>query len=502
MKTKKDLVVLFYPKTESDNIYRNLPLAVLKIASQLLACGYRLSFIDARFDKDYKSSIQDSIKEALCIGISCMTGYQIYDAINASRIAKELNNDIPVVWGGWHPSLLPDETIRNDFIDILVRGQGENTFVEVLNALNNGYSLEGIGGVSFKDSQRGIIHNPARPMEDINNFSPVNFDVLDINRYVNETPLGKRTIFWNTSQGCPYTCGFCCTHTLYSRRWISLKVERIIKEIETLVRRFNIDGILFTEDNFFTDKNRVKEICEELIRRDIKIRWSTDARVDQIIHYDDAFLRLLKKSGCMKLYLGAESGDQEVLDFIDKDIKVEYTYRAAQILADHGIIGEFLLMLGFPLDPQKDLEKTLEMMKEIKKRFPNHQATPFLYTPYPGTKLFNFAVKNGLTPPNKLEEWIPWSSLEPTVPWVNKKYLDYVNRLIKFYLPFAYPSESLKSLMKKRLWGLFYKLTHRIAKFRLENNLFSFTAEWYIAKYFYYNIKLKYNLFKKIAVPR
>lgn len=499
---KKDLVILFYPRTEPQNIYRNLPLAILKIASQLVASGYKVKFIDARLDGNYRQDIINSAQDALCFGVSCMTGYQIFDALKASKMVKELNKDIPVVWGGWHPSLLPEETIHNDFIDILIRGQGENTFIEVLRALQNGGSLEGLRGVSFKEPQKGVIHNQARPFEDINNFAPTNFDILDINKYVSRSPLGKRTVFWNTSQGCPFHCGFCCTHTLYAKRWISLKVETIINEIETLVKRLRIDGILFTEDNFFTDKNRVKNICEELIRRNLEVRWSTDARIDQVIRYGDDFLSLLKRSGCMKLYLGAESGDQEVLDFIDKGIKVEYTYKAAAMLARNGIIAEFFLMLGFPLNPQKDLRLTLEMVKEIKRKFPNHQATPFLYTPYPGTKLFDFALSQGLVPPRKLEEWIPWSSLAPSVPWVNKKYLERINRLIKFYFPFAYPSESLAALMRKKRLGFFYRLAHKIAAFRVKKNFFSFALEWHIAKCFYYRIKLRYNIFKEVDVPR
>jgi radical SAM superfamily enzyme YgiQ (UPF0313 family) len=392
----KDSVLLFYPRTEPENIYRNLPLAILKIASQLSAGGYRVKFIDARLNPDYLKEIKACLQEALCLGVSCMTGYQIRDAILASRAAKELNKDIPVIWGGWHPSLLPDEVINHDFVDILVRGQGEKAFIEVLEALDNGRGLEGLPGISFKNAKGEARHNPARDFEDINNFAATNFDALDINTYINETPLGSRTVFWNTSQGCPFHCGFCCTGTLYQRRWISLKTETILNEIETLVKRFGINGILFTEDNFFTDKRRVEDICQGLLQRGLKINWSTDARVDQVIRYSDNFLSLLKKSGCVKLYLGAESGDQEVLDFIDKGIKVDYTYQAAEALEHNGIIGEFFLMLGFPLNPEQDLKKTIGMLKEIKRRWPNHQATPFLYTPYPGTKLFDFALQKGL----------------------------------------------------------------------------------------------------------
>lgn len=499
---KKDLVVLFFPKTEPDNIYKNVPISLLKIGSQLVADGYRVKIIDSRFDEDYENTIESSLDEALCFGISTMTGYPIYLSVKASRIVKKINKEMPVIWGGWHCSILPDETIRNDFIDIVVRGQGEAAIVEVVRALSAGSGLDGIKGVSFKDANAQVVHNPDRPFQNVNDFAGVNFDILDISRYINETPLGSRTVFWNTSQGCPYHCGFCCTAAVYSRRWSSVKAERTLDEIEVLVKRYGVNGILFSEDNFFTDENRVKAVCEGLISRNLKIRWSTDARIDKIIKFPDEFFSLLKRSGCAKLYLGAESGDQEILNLIDKRIKVEDTVKAAELLHRHDILAEFFLIVGFPLNPERDLQKTMEMMRQIKEKYPDHQATPFLYTPYPGTKLFNIAVEKKLSVPKKLEDWIRWTQVAPTAPWINKRYADKVDRLVKFYFPFAYPSQSLLSLMRDKRFGFLYRMMHRLARARVRKNFFWFPLEWHLAKYFYYKIKMKYSLFKKLAVPR
>jgi len=276
----------------------------------------------------------------------------------------------------------------------------------------------------------------------------------------------------------------------------------ILEQLKVLSGRFGIDGIIFAEDNFFTDEKRVKEICEGLLSNNIKIQWATDARIDRAINFSDEFLALLKRSGCVKLYLGAESGSQEVLDFIDKDLKVDYTSRCAEMLYKHDIIAEFFLMVGFPLNPRKDLQETLKMMQRIKKFCPNHQATAFLYTPYPGTKLFNLAVKEGFLPPKKLADWSNWSVLTPSVPWINKRYMDEVNRFIKFYFPFAYPSASLSRIMCKKWSGFLYRLMHVLAKVRVEHNISVLPLEWYAVKYFYYGIKLKYNMFKGISVPR
>jgi anaerobic magnesium-protoporphyrin IX monomethyl ester cyclase len=498
---KNDLVLFFYSKTEPNNIYRNLPISILKLASQVQANGYRFKFIDSRLDSNYISSVKQSVKDMLCLCISCMTGYQIYQNIKVSKVVKSENPEIPVIWGGWHPSLLPDETIKNEYIDIIVKKQGEKSLIEVLNALVNNSSFNSISGISFKENGL-VIHNPERKFENIKNYVPINFDILDIKKYINKSYLGERTIFWNASQGCSYNCGFCCTPTVYKGNWSAQEVKVTLDEIETLVKRYGVDSILFAEDNFFIDKRRVKSICEEIIEKKLNIKWATDSRIDQIIRYSDNELKLLKKSGCIKLYLGAESGDQEVLNLVDKRIKVEDILKAAKMLHKNEIIGEFFIMVGFPLNPEKDLKMSVELITRIKREYPNHQATSFLYTPYPGTRLLDIAKEKGAKLPNTLDEWVDWSMLGKSVPWIKKDYFDRANRIFKFYLPFAYPSASLLAIMNTNWKGLFYKLMHKIAKLRIENNIHYFPLEWYFVKFIYYRVGMKFNIFKNLPVPR
>lgn len=502
MSIQKDLVLLFYPRTDAHNTYRNLPISMLKIASQVIASGYKVKVIDSRIEEDYEPILEKYASRTFCFGVSAMTGYQIINGIRASKIIRQINPKIPVVWGGWHASLLPQETLQNDFIDGVAIGQGERILSELLTTLSAGGDFHNICGIAFKDKKGVLTSNPPRQFEDINNFAPINFDAIDISMYINESELGKRTIFWNTSQGCSFRCGFCCTPIMYGRNWSSLSVERILREIEILINRFSVDSILFAEDNFFTSTERVGAVCAQIIKRKLRFRWSTDGRVDQLLRLSDDLFYLLKESGCQKIYIGAESGDQDVLNLIDKKIKKEDTYRVTDLLGKHKIKAELFLMVGFPLNPHKDLNETLSMIRMIKKNHPNHQATPFLYTPYPGTKLFDLAKSYGLCSPQNLQAWGDWSLLTPVSPWVGKKYLDRVNRLVKFYLPFAYPSDILRERMKEGLSGYIYRIMHKIAKFRVEKNFLSFPIEWHIVKFIYYKIMQRYGILKKLSVPR
>jgi len=494
--------VFFYPKSEKENIYKNFPIAPIKLGSQLLRAGFNIEIIDSRIEENYKEHLEESLKEALFLGVSVMTGYPIYHALRASDIAKKANKDIPIIWGGWHPSLLPKQTIQHKDIDVVVIGQGEKTIVELAEVIQVNGSLKDIKGIIYKDKDEKIIENERRPFNDINLFQPVDFSLVKTDLYAHPTYLGHRAIFWNTSQGCPFSCGFCCTQGLYNRRWSGLTADKVMGQIDMLVNKMGIDGISFTEDNFMVDPRRVEKICKSIIEKKVKFKWAMDLRVDQALKLTDDYLDLLRKSGCVKVFLGSESGDQEVLDNIDKGITIEGTYEVAKRFHAHDIIAEIFVMVGFPWNPRKDLEKTLKMISKIKAAYPNHQATPFLFTPFPKTKLFKIAVEKGLKVPQKLEEWIGWNVLRVITPWVDRKYLDTVNRLVKFYIPLAYPSKALKEMFRHRIFGFMYRFLHKLALFRIRRNFFKFPVEWIFVKFLYYNLKVKYNLFKGAKTPR
>lgn len=492
---ERNSVILFYPKTEKGNLNKNIPLALLKISSELRCAGYEVVIVDERFEEDYENLLKDVLNKAVFFGVSAMTGYQICSGLKASSFVKKLNRSLPVVWGGWHASILPEETLENDNIDIVVKGQGELTVCDVANALKDKKDLKGIEGILYKEN--GNVHsNNCRGLHDLNKFRMIRFDTIEIERYIFKSPLGARSIFWNSSQGCPYCCGFCSTATVYKRMWSGLRAERLLEELKTLAYDYKINGVTFAEDNFFVDLKRVEELCLGIIESNLKIKWAADARVDQISRFSERFLHLLQESGCVKLYIGAESGDEDVLSLIDKKIKLSQTYEAADKLDKYKIISEFFIIVGFPNNPKKDLERSLEMMKRIKSRYPDSQFTPFVYTPYPGTPLLNVATKFGLKVPKKLEDWSDWNILSVHTPWIDKKYLDCVNMHSKCFYPLAFPSSSLRKKLEKKS-GVFYRLLHILSRIRVKNNFFLFPLEWKLIKTFY-KLKVKFNLFKDI----
>lgn len=492
----KKKIILFYPKTEKENINRNLPLALLAVGSPLAYEEYDVRIFDSRRDGHYKTFIKNNSDNVMCFGVSVMTGYQIYEAMDFSSFAKKLKPDIPVVWGGWHPSILPEQTMDFRDIDILVRGQGEETFRELIFAIDKKRQINEISGITYRCNGK-VIRNSNRDMIDMNNFVPMDTSLIDIEKYLFDSFLGTRTLFWVTSYGCPFHCTFCCSPILYPGRWTGLNAERVVEQLRGFVEKYEINAINFVDNNFFVNKDRVMNICKGIIDNNLKIYWGANVRIDQINNFGKEMLTLLKRSGCRQLFIGAESGDEDILKMVSKNISIEDTYKAAGLLSENDIVAEMFIMVGFPDQPEKDLGESLRLIKDIKMKFPNHQFTPFLYTPYPGTKLFRKSNEKGLKIPVSLKGWIPWTLLSVRTPWIDNKFLDRVNSFTKFYFPLAFPSESLKKRFQEGLRGYIYKFLHRLERYRVERNFFLLPLEWSFVKNFY-RLKLKLNIFKGI----
>lgn len=492
----KNAVILFYPKTEKENVNKNIPLAILKVGSQLKGAGYDVITIDERFEENYENRLKKALDNAICFGVSVMTGYQIGGGLNASRFVKRIDKNISVIWGGWHPSILPEETLTNENIDIVVRGQGEQTMEEAVDVIKDKRNLKDIGGIGYKENGK-VILNKCRAFQDINEFYPISFDILNIESYIFKGPLGKRSIFWNSSQGCPYRCGFCCTPTVYERRWSGLEAEKIVEQVRILVNDYKVNAVTFAEDNFFVDLKRIEKLCKGFIENNFNINWVSDIRIDRVNQLSDEFMLLLKKSGCVKLFIGAESGDEEVLSLIDKKINVSDNYKAAEKLARHKIVTDFFVVVGFPGDPEKDLKETLKMISDIKALYPDHQFTPLIFTPYPGIPLMKTSIKHGLKVPDRLEGWVNWSVLSVNTPWISRKYLDKVNMYAKYLYPLAFPSSSLKNKLEKRLLGLPYRTLREVARFRINRHFFGFPAEWKLLLMFH-KLRARFKLLENV----
>ena len=395
-----------------------LPLGVLSVAGPVEEAGYRVQLIDQQVDPRWPETLLRALASGpLCVGISAMTGTQIRYGLEAARRVREASS-AAVVWGGVHPSLLPAETVADPLVDIVVVGEGEETFLEVVRRLEAGRSQEGVAGTYYKEAGEPR-RNPLRPFIDLDRYSRLPYHLVDVERYISADEVSPRTLEVPTSRGCPHRCGFCYNLQFARRRWRTMSVAVILERLTEVVQRFRLRGINFREDNFFTDPERVRAIARGLMERGLEVGWHADCRCDYFARFDEDFLRLLSDSGLRAVTFGAESGSERTLRAIDKDITVEDILTAARRATRLGLIANFHFMTGFPGEAREDLLRTYRLIRTLLRGDPRRRIYgPALYTPYPGTPLYERSLKSGFEPPRRLAGWARyhWSVLR--LPWL------------------------------------------------------------------------------------
>ncbi len=430
-------ITLYDPKSEEVMKPLPIPLEMIAISSLLEQEDYDIRIFDCEHDVN---KVVESAKNSICLALTSVTGLQIEEGLKIAKLVRKANPNVPIVWGGWHPSLLPEQTLENEYVDIVVRGQGERTFYELVKALENKKSLKGIKGVSYKEDGK-TVHNNDREFEDPNNFPPYPYHLVDVPRYLFESSYGKKILTYISSKGCPYRCAFCADRAVYKGVWKALTAERVIADLRRLKKDYpEIGAILFFDNNFFIDEERVVKIAKELKR--LGLGWGKVAgRVDNFLNYKPETWEILKDSGLESISIGAESGLEDNLKLIKKDITVKQIKEFYSLCKKYGIgvMGSFFI--GVPSkDPnyiKKETEATFRLMYKLWKLDPKtNTQLLFIYQPYPGSDLYKKAKEIGFKPPKTFEGWSKFSQYKQNTPWVPKKYEKIVQQVL-FYFQFA-----------------------------------------------------------------
>ena len=426
-------VLLLYPKTGAD-IGSTVapPHALLTIAAPVLKAGYTVKLLDQRTQRvDEETIARQLSSETLCVGISTMTGTQISHALGLARIVRKLAGGVPIVWGGCHPSVAPEQTARHELVDIVAVGEGDETFLEIIETLQHKRSLERVAGILFKDGGR-IVKTPPRPLLDVDTLLDVPWELVKVEDYIHKDMyISDRTRVLDvgqTSRGCPFDCGFCSSAEIRQRKWRAVSVDKTLDRITDDVRRFRLNGIWLRDDEFYINRKRATAICQGFIDRELGLSFYTSGtRADVFLKASDHDIDVLKRSGAHTLKFGAESGSQRILNLMQKGITVEETLAANQRCRKHGIIPVFGLMVGYPTETFEEIDQTIDLAFRIKRENPAAQLeTITVFTPLPGTPDFQLAIKHGLKPPKSLEEWADWvfddyDFAGNRSPWLNRR---------------------------------------------------------------------------------
>ncbi len=432
-----DRVILIFPafsNATSETVDRP-PLGILTVAAPLVADGLDVFILDERVEDDFDNILLKELqKDPICVGISSMSVNHITSALRVSELIKK-NSNVPVIWGGVHPSLVPEATLKHEFVDFIVMEDGEETFQVLLESLKKeSPDFHNIPGVGFKKDGQIVINKHALPAR-LEKLPPIPFHLVDFNKYDPYTGVWADTLKLHkdealipieTSRGCPFSCAF-CTESVRKKKWRELSPSKVIDSIKFYIQTYGIRNFTFIDDNFFGNIKRSQKIVDLMAREKLDIRWYTNCRTDFMAKADPAFIKKLQDVGCRMLTFGAESGSEKILRDINKNATKQDVILTNRKLANSEICPSFFTIRGFPDETKRDVLETYQLIIQLK--LENHNAlTPSdLLIPTPGTKMAKLCLGDE-TENYSLENWINIidNVRKGKPPWVLEETYDFI----------------------------------------------------------------------------
>ena len=419
-------------KRERTMISASPPLGILYIASMLKSIGVEVSALD---QADVGSSIEEVVDWVMkenphILGISTL----ISSSLTAPKIAEEVkkkNPDVTIVFGNHHATFNAERILKKyPYVDLIVRGEGEQTCLELANCLREKRSLKGVLGVTFRHKGR-IVSNPDRPLiRDVDSLPFPDRDLLNLDYHnttigINVAP--KKFTGFLSSRGCVFKCRFCCCAKFARNLWRPRSVENILEELHLLASE-GYKQLMFVDDNFTLNQKRAIKLCQRIRKEKIDMEWISEGRVDQC-SYD--LLRGMVKAGCRMMYFGIESGSQKVLNYYDKRTTPEQSERAVAKARKAGvdiIVGSFII--GAPNETKKDIQKTLNFARRLNLDIPQVN----ILGAFPGNLIWDEFKEKGLLNEDEYWETGPPRDIYPdTVPLneIRQMIHDYYQNFLK-----------------------------------------------------------------------
>lgn len=406
------------------------PLGIAYMAGVLQENNIDVEILDASAeDMDFKDVEKELLKRKPdLVALTALTP-TIGRALETAQVVKETLPDSIVVIGGYHPTFNFIETLEDENVDIVIRGEGEYIMLNLVQALENQSSLHDVKGIVFEDkNSKEIVVNPEAPLiQDLDELPFPALNLLPMKKY-RLLDMDTHMTTMITTRGCPMQCSFCSSAAMHGKKIRERSVENIVDEIEYLKTNYDIDTIAFMDDTFTLKKRKVMAICDEILKRNIEIMWGCTSRVDTL---DEKLLKKMKEAGCITIFIGVESADQQQLDNMCKNTtiaKIENAFKIAHKLKIRTIAS---VALGMPGDTKEIMNKTVKFVHKLK---PNY-AIYSLATPYPGTRFYKEAFEKNLI---KIKDWSKYTLITPILETIDCSLNDMrkiqAKAFMKFYL--------------------------------------------------------------------
>jgi anaerobic magnesium-protoporphyrin IX monomethyl ester cyclase len=418
------MIVLYNPKaTKPKN--RRFPLSVLAMAA-VLEGREDYAIVDGNLDPHPTETLVRLMleREVDLLAVTVMPGPQTVGAVSSCSEFRTRFPRVPIVWGGYFASNYTSAALNTNYVDYAIRGQGERTFLELIDSIRGRRDFKSIAGLSYKQEGESI-HNPERPMKRPDEFPSLPYHRIPAAKYLLPTFLGQRTAVHQASIGCPFRCNFCGVATFSGSREKMESPARTESVLRHLAQTYGADAIQFYDNNFFLSEDHARELMERM--QPLGMRWWCEGRTDIMMRYSDATWEAIRRAGCAMIFFGAESGSNQVLKEMKKDLRAEDTIALASRIRHFGIIPEFSIIFGNPKDPEGDTADSIRFVRQLKRLNPDAEIVVEHYTPVPQRSRMYGEVEDQFQFPTTADEWATerWQRFatqkDPMTPWIKNR---------------------------------------------------------------------------------
>ncbi|HEU4651498.1 MAG TPA: radical SAM protein [Croceibacterium sp.] len=426
----KPLVLLYNPRVASPG-YQRLPHSLLQLGA-LLEGRYPYAIVDGNLEheRDAAGDIIAQVRRdgVRYLGVTIMPGPQLQRAVPDIKRIKAACPNLTIVVGGYFPTSHVSVCARDNAIDYVVVGAGEDTLLELIETLESGDDPQRVSGLAFACGGT-VVETAKRKPRHPNDLPRYPYHKVPVEKYIARTHLGARTLSHHSSFGCPFFCNFCAVVTMSEGKWLAESAERLGQLVQHMVDSWQVDAIEFHDNNFFTSEKRVAAFAEELLRRELKIGWWGEGRIDTMLKFSHRTWELMRDSGLRMVFMGAESGDDATLEQMNKGgtLTADKTLQMAALARRYGIVPEFSFILGNPPDARRDVERGIEFIRKVKAVNPQVEIIMYRYDPVPlAGEMWDSALGSGFRFPQTLDEWVSphWEGVQlrrsADIPWFSK----------------------------------------------------------------------------------
>ena len=469
-------MIILYNPVSSPTKKPILPMSLLALGA-VLDGAYDYRIIDGNLVPSGFDAIDAAIIEtgAEVVGFTVMPGPQLVDALPITRQLREKYPNITIVWGGYFATMHPKPVLQSGYVDYVVRGHNELSFRKLLDDLRLGKRASALPGVvgQFDDERRMISSSPGF-VPNIDELPDFPYKKVNVKQYLRPTFMGNKTISHHASYGCPFRCNFCAVVNMVDGKYSAQSPAHVAAVVKNLVQEYGADSIEFHDNNFFVGESRVASVARELQKFDIG--WWGYGRVDAFDRFSDETLDALRDSGLKMVFMGAETGSDEVLKRMNKGGRqsANQTLRVVERMRRFGIVPELSFVMGNPPDPAADVHQTLDFIRKIKSINADAEIILYLYSPVPlAGDLYAQAAASGFEFPSTLEAWAnaDWVDFaqhrSADLPWLSESVRQQVSdfqRVLQAAFPTITDPELtgfrrsvLKGLGQWRYWLRFYR---------------------------------------------